>query len=326
MLFKSLLLAGTASATCLSGLSKFKRAEGEEGVVQVGQFGYTGLIGPLNWASIAPENEECKSGTTQSPINVVDGVIPISADKPTIDIPQQAVEFENLGTTVELVINGTTKIADQDLVIKQAHFHFPGEHLVNGEYYPAEMHIVHEARTDPNTIAVISVLFQMSADAASNPLLTGLQPHLQAIANPGTKTAIEGGLDFAGLVQHVQDSPLYQYSGSLTTPPCAGGVTFLIAQNPMDMPVDIYNAMKAIVGFNARYTQADLDMGVNLIEVATKAGTAEQFPAPAGTGNGTEPTPTVEAVAGAPPAVTKGQTIVLSEISGQPTSVLAIIV
>jgi carbonic anhydrase len=67
MLFNTLLLVGTASATCLHGLSKFKRAEGE---VKVGTFGYTGLIGPLNWASLAPENEACKTGKNQSPINV----------------------------------------------------------------------------------------------------------------------------------------------------------------------------------------------------------------------------------------------------------------
>jgi carbonic anhydrase len=67
MLFNTLLLAGAASATCLHGLSKFKRAEGE---VVVGTFGYTGLTGPLNWASLEPKNEACKTGKNQSPINV----------------------------------------------------------------------------------------------------------------------------------------------------------------------------------------------------------------------------------------------------------------
>ena len=65
MLFQTLLLAGTASATCLHNLSKFKRAEGE---VKVGTFGYTGLISPLNWPSLDPANVACKTGKTQSPI------------------------------------------------------------------------------------------------------------------------------------------------------------------------------------------------------------------------------------------------------------------
>lgn len=68
MLFNTLLLASTASATCLHGLSMFKRAEGE--TVEVNTFGYGPLNGPLNWASLAVENEACKAGSNQSPINI----------------------------------------------------------------------------------------------------------------------------------------------------------------------------------------------------------------------------------------------------------------
>lgn len=67
MLYKTLLFASTASATCLHGLSMFKRAEGE---VKIGNFGYGPLNGPFNWATIAPENEACKAGKNQSPINI----------------------------------------------------------------------------------------------------------------------------------------------------------------------------------------------------------------------------------------------------------------
>lgn len=68
MLLITLLLASTASATCTHGLSMFKRAEGE--TVEVNTFGYGPLNGPLNWASLAAENEACKAGGAQSPINL----------------------------------------------------------------------------------------------------------------------------------------------------------------------------------------------------------------------------------------------------------------
>jgi carbonic anhydrase len=70
MLFTTLLFASTASATCLHGLSMFKRAESAEGGVEVGKFGYGPLNGPLNWATLAVENEACKAGSNQSPINI----------------------------------------------------------------------------------------------------------------------------------------------------------------------------------------------------------------------------------------------------------------
>jgi carbonic anhydrase len=71
MLFATLLFASTASATCLHGLSMFKkRAESAEGGVEIGTFGYGPLNGPFNWATLAVENEACKAGANQSPINI----------------------------------------------------------------------------------------------------------------------------------------------------------------------------------------------------------------------------------------------------------------
>jgi carbonic anhydrase len=71
MLFTSILFASTASATCLHGLSMFaKRAENAEGGVEVKTFGYGPLNGPFNWATLEVENEACKAGANQSPINL----------------------------------------------------------------------------------------------------------------------------------------------------------------------------------------------------------------------------------------------------------------
>lgn len=329
MLFQTLLLASTASATCLHGLSKFKRADAVEGEVQVSTFGYEGLLGPFNWASLAPENEACKTGKIQSPINIEEGVVAFAASKPTLDIPEQEVEFENLGTTIEVIVNGTTSFAGSDFRLRQFHIHTPSEHHINGEYFPLEIHMVHEGVTDPNSLAVIALPFQLSASTA-DPLIAGLQPHLAAIAQPGTKTKIPS-LDFSSVQTHVQTtSQLFQYTGSLTTPPCAEGLTFLVAQEPLSIDVATYNEIKSIVKFNSRYTQNEHSAGVNLIEIAQKAGTAAQFNPPGlggqqkvGNGNSTlNGTATEEA---ASPVVTKGQTVVIQEVQGKPTSLLAVV-
>lgn len=48
-----------------------KREENAEGGVEIKTFGYDDpAIGPFNWATLAVENEACKVGTNQSPINV----------------------------------------------------------------------------------------------------------------------------------------------------------------------------------------------------------------------------------------------------------------
>lgn len=65
MLFKPLLFVGSVAASCLHGL--YRREEGE---VEIPNFGYEDTFGPLNWAALAPENEACKTGKNQSPINI----------------------------------------------------------------------------------------------------------------------------------------------------------------------------------------------------------------------------------------------------------------
>ena len=48
------------------------------------------------------------------------------------DMPEGA-EFENLGTTVEVITQGgTLKVADKTFELQQFHFHLPSEHLDNG--------------------------------------------------------------------------------------------------------------------------------------------------------------------------------------------------
>lgn len=171
MLFKTILFASTASATCLHGLSMFKRATGSEnGTVALSTFGYGPHNGPFNWSSLAPENEACKAGKNQSPINIgteaspgnltrqnviihkracvnettSDATTGPAANRPIVDIPEQAVEFENLGTTIEVLVNGTTSFNGTDFRLKQFHMHTPSEHHINDEYFPLEVHMVHQ--------------------------------------------------------------------------------------------------------------------------------------------------------------------------------------
>jgi carbonic anhydrase len=70
MRFTSLLFVGNTCASCLHGLSMFKREEAIEGGFKQPGFGYGSLNGPFNWATLAPENEACKASTNQSPINI----------------------------------------------------------------------------------------------------------------------------------------------------------------------------------------------------------------------------------------------------------------
>jgi carbonic anhydrase len=123
---------------------------------------------------------------------------------------------------------------------------------------------------DNTKLAVIALMWEVSA-SESDPLIAGLSSSLDAIATPGTKTSIEGGLDFSGVLAKIESSDILQYSGSLTTPPCAEGVTFLIVKDPLEIGVADFNAIKKIVKFNSRFIQNTLG-GDNMLAVGANSG------------------------------------------------------
>ena len=140
----SLLTAQVVHSTCLHGTSLFPRqAKGD--AVPVSTFSYTGVTGPLGWAGLKATNAPCSTSTQQSPINL-DGYIQKSLVTLDMSIPSvESAEFENLGTTVEVVVNGTTSIHNEVFSLKQFHFHTPSEHRIDQEYFPLEIHMVHQA-------------------------------------------------------------------------------------------------------------------------------------------------------------------------------------
>ncbi|KAA8615049.1 Cah Carbonic anhydrase [Pyrenophora tritici-repentis] len=269
MLFQTLLLASTASATCMHGLSFAKRATTDE--IKISTFGYGPLDGAMNWASLDVANEACRMGKNQSPINIDNSIRPAPA-RPVISVPEvDSMDFLNLGSTIEVVVNGTTNYAGTDFRIKQFHMHTPSEHHINLEYYPLEIHMVHQGVNDPSQLAVIALMFEVS-DKKSSSIIKSLSDSLPKITKPGTKTPIKGGIDFSDVEDKLKKSEILTYSGSLTTPPCAEGVTFLIVKEPLDISVADFNAIKKIVKFNSRVIQNKPGYP-NLVEVGSVSGT-----------------------------------------------------
>ena len=137
-------LVGTASANCALGTSLFPRLAN----VTVLGFGYDELMGPLNWFGLnETANSMCAHGQQQSPI-VLNSSIPTisgSAVSWTVpDYPNGAV-FENPGTNVLVMVNGSLVLNGTTFSLAQFHFHTPSEHRIDGEFYPMEMHWVFES-------------------------------------------------------------------------------------------------------------------------------------------------------------------------------------
>ena len=78
----------------------------------------------------------CATGTRQSPIDMAGNVFtllqPADVQLTVNDMPDGA-DFENLGTTVEVITQGgSLAVGGKQFELKQFHFHLPSEHLDNG--------------------------------------------------------------------------------------------------------------------------------------------------------------------------------------------------
>ncbi|RGP79881.1 carbonic anhydrase [Fusarium longipes] len=161
--------ASKAMASCAYGTLLHPRAEG--GTVEVNTFGYTGKIGPTNWVSLDPAaNALCSTGVNQSPIDMVTGanaIIP--ASQLNLEIPDmtEGTEFENLGTTVEVVAGqGSMRFGNTSYTLQQFHFHLPSEHLDAGKSMAMEMHMVWESADAQ--IAVVGVFIDVEDGAGGS--------------------------------------------------------------------------------------------------------------------------------------------------------------
>ena len=94
---------------------------------------------------MSPEYAACAEGKQQSPIDVAgygngSGAAPISFSYNT-----DAMAIRNDGRTVHVDYGAgnTLSVGQRDYALKSAHLHSPSEHLVDGESFAAELHLVH---------------------------------------------------------------------------------------------------------------------------------------------------------------------------------------
>src|ERR1700712_1737590 len=114
-------------------------------------------------------------------------------------------------------------------------------------------------------LMVLVLLFDLSENTTTR-VIQNLALEAHTIARPGT-TMPSGPLDFSPISRHLRTTPLVQYTGSLTTPPCLEGVTFVLAPNRLPVDVRSYNAIKRVLKYNSRVIQQQPGTG-NALNVA----------------------------------------------------------
>lgn len=225
---------------------------------------YTGDTGPEYWHSLDPVYTIAKEGKSQSPIDIVTSDLSAggSTGKPVLAYRKTQFEVENNGHTIELIpVTGDNAITiDGDpYVLQQFHFHAPGEHRIDGKPFAMELHLVHKNTRD--NLAVIGI---MIAEGAENEVLKETFATLpQEITHEGSsKSEVE--LNVADLFN---GSPgMYQYEGSLTTPPCSEGVKWSVAAQVLELSAAQIHAFQSLYTGNNRPVQPRYNRAVYFVK------------------------------------------------------------
>jgi carbonic anhydrase len=195
-------------------------------------------LGPSAWGNIDRSFESCRTGLSQSPVDV-SATVPSDLPDLELDYPETPLVVENTGHTIEVPMpeDGaqTLTIGDDEYRLLQYHFHAPSEHTLGGESSDAEVHLVHES--DDGELAVVGIL--LDAGGQANPLVDLVLE--SAPEEAGNEVDVDEQRSPLELVMGPTDATgaavtgYSTYPGSLTTPGCTDGVRWIVLRVPLDV-------------------------------------------------------------------------------------------
>lgn len=210
-------------------------------------WGYSGHEGPSHWGELSHDYEACQSGKKQSPINIT-GAQTANLAKIEFHYQPGALDVVNNGHTIQVnVPAGSYIVADgKKYKLLQFHFHSPSEHEINGKHADMVAHLVHQA--DDGQLGVIGVLMNKGK---ANTELARIWAYLPQHKGDHTHEAVK--INAAHLLP--ENTAYYNYSGSLTTPPCSEGVNWLVLQNATSVSQEQVAAFTKIFSNSIRPVQ-----------------------------------------------------------------------
>ena len=193
---------------------------------------------------------EC-AGKAESPIDINTSQT-IKGQLPAITFNYQDMPLQVLdnGHTIQVLGDGKNSIVlnGKTFVLKQLHFHHLSEHKIDGKAQAMEIHFVnqHDASGE---IVVLAVFL---TPGKQNTILDKVFNNF-----PTTK-------DTPKLVANVTLNPAdllpknrsyYNYTGSLTTPPCTQGLDWIVYKNAVEFSSDQETTFSKLYPKNSRPTQ-----------------------------------------------------------------------
>jgi carbonic anhydrase len=208
------------------------------------QYGEEKVVLPELWGEYFPE---C-NGFKQSPVNIQNIKKSVHSEF-VFEYEDTPLSVLNNGHTIEVEYEAGSSMTingDQYRLL-QFHFHSPSEHLVDGMAYPMEMHLVHV--NSSGALAVIGVLIESGDENKAFEKVISNAPEL-----PGLNEVEHKYVNVSNLLPD-NTHEYFNYSGSLTTPPCSEGVGWFAMKHSIELSENQIKQFEHIIVINARPVQ-----------------------------------------------------------------------
>ncbi|KAM0065653.1 putative carbonic anhydrase [Helianthus debilis subsp. tardiflorus] len=216
-------------------------------------------LGPDRWGAIRNEWSLCNSGTMQSPIDMSSSRVELVLHPKNLYRNYKPCNATLLNRGHDIMVKwigdaGSIIINDTEYALKQAHWHSPSEHTINGKRFGMELHMVHQSID--NKTAVIAVLYNIGGP--SN-FLSLLAVNLSSMIDDKGIRGRSGIINPSEI--QISSRLYYRYIGSLTTPPCTEKVVWTISRRIRTVSIHqlklLREAVKDYAENNARPLQPD---------------------------------------------------------------------
>ncbi|KAJ8899555.1 hypothetical protein K2173_018529 [Erythroxylum novogranatense] len=195
------------------------------------RFSYSGSTGPDKWGSLSSDYKTCDSGKAQSPIDIKKDDVKESDKYEPLNREYKSAKATLINNHFGLSVRydgdcGGMTVGGKNYTLKQFHWHYPSEHLIDGKQYDAELHVVHMA--EDGSISVVAILFEYGD---SDPFVSKLRKGVEKMEEEKCKEDEESHIDLGNMSTKLlkkKSDKYYRYVGSLTTPPCAENVTWTV--------------------------------------------------------------------------------------------------
>lgn len=252
--FKGVAIGAALAVSAIAGVTGSAAAPGDPQSRAGGgaAWSYEGATGPANWGSLSPSYAACVDGSVQSPIDIV-GATGKAIANPKVAYANSKVIVENNGHTVQAnaLAGSSITVGGVKSELLQMHFHAPAENIIAGLRAPVDVHFVHQAADGKLTVIGVMLKVGSQRNAGWQPMVRVLR--MQNISTASEASEATATFDWAAMLP--KDRRSFRFAGSLTTPGCTEGVSWIVMKQPVLLSAAQMAAFKGAYDNNARPVQ-----------------------------------------------------------------------